>query len=860
MKNCFLLFFIIFTFSISKAASPYKWKYLGGIFHNNFSNVVLNDNNIIAGSRYGGVIISKDKGKTWQDKNSNLPFMIVNGIAESGSNLLVGIYNELDDWPQGGGTFLSSDFGKTWKNVIKNYYFESKSITVIGSKIFSSSYNQHLLVSSDYGLNWNEFVVDSNNNYDFKSLAQSEDNIYAATDRNIIYFSSDSGLNWKKLTPLPENINIMCIAANGSKLIVGTDYDSVYISGDYGKNWSTAGNLLMDKYIHSFAYCGSNIIAATDSAGLFVSYNDGKSWSQPDPTLSKLIIHDISVDGNNVCLATSNGIYLSEDEGRTWNSCNKGLGFDGPYCFTTYGTIILAGTGNGIFSTADDGNSWLPLNSGMSKKKVNNIAINGANILAAIQNEVFISKNSGLIWQKADSGLNSHNISSLSACGAVVFAGTDSSGVYSTTNNGLNWIEVNNGLSDIHINCLAVNSLFIYAGTPSGVFLSTNFGNSWKQFNNGLTNLEIRNMVVSENNIYTQTGDDILYKYSINESKWIMVNKITWFENLIEINGNKMICGNEMSYGACIISIDTGKTWIADVSYNYYDNITYFNNASGLPNYYCKINCLSLIDNLIFLGTGYGLYIMDISFLDYDFNIQGKDTVCQDEQVVYQVAQEKNAIIAWDVDNGHFVGDSTSSRVEVIWDSPDKGKITLQKSNNELEYHKAVTKNVQINYTPPTPTITMQNNTLFSGYYSYDNQWYLNGTILPGENNPVINPTQNGKYTVELSYKGCKSKMSTPFDFVINTGVDNFKNNETVEIIPNPAYDVLIIRFNQSNAKTISLKIFNYYGVQVYNYDDICQYFENEIKIDLRGFPSGVYYCQIQLNNTFTYKKFLKID
>jgi hypothetical protein len=83
------------------------------------------------------------------------------------------------------------------------------------------------------------------------------------------------------------------------------------------------------------------------------------------------------------------------------------------------------------------------------------------------------------------------------------------------------------------------------------------------------------------------------------------------------------------------------------------------------------------------------------------------------------------------------------------------------------------------------PTITLNGNQLQSSYQN-GNQWYLNDTILSGETNQFINPTQSGNYSVKYtSEEGCEI-FSNDYNHTV-LSITEHTNQGTVSIFPNPA-------------------------------------------------------------------------
>jgi photosystem II stability/assembly factor-like uncharacterized protein len=62
---------------------------------------------------------------------------------------------------------------------------------------------------------------------------------------------------------------------------------------------------------------------------------------------------------------------------------------------------------------------------------------------------------------------------------SVLFAGTDSSGIYSTSNNGDSWQRKDNGVNTISCNSISTQTSNYLAGTNNGLYVSQDNGNTW---------------------------------------------------------------------------------------------------------------------------------------------------------------------------------------------------------------------------------------------------------------------------------------------------------------------------------------------------------------------------------------------
>jgi PKD repeat protein len=106
---------------------------------------------------------------------------------------------------------------------------------------------------------------------------------------------------------------------------------------------------------------------------------------------------------------------------------------------------------------------------------------------------------------------------------------------------------------------------------------------------------------------------------------------------------------------------------------------------------------------------------------------------------------------------------------------------------------------------PPTPTIS-QNGLMLSSSASSGNQWYLNGTLLPGETNQSITVTQNGDYTVVVTDAfNCSS--TSAITQISNVGISETDLVRELKIFPNPSNGVFEVKMNLPEKADYTLEI-----------------------------------------------------
>lgn len=167
----------------------------------------------------------------------------------------------------------------------------------------------------------------------------------------------------------------------------------------------------------------------------------------------------------------------------------------------------------------------------------------------------------------------------------------------------------------------------------------------------------------------------------------------------------------------------------------------------------------------------------------------------------------------------------------------------------------------------PIPTISGTDSLLSSTAAAY--QWYYadsagnpiaiipdattqsliaEGTVLTSEDN-------TGFIIVEVSYESGCMKQSEPVEIRIATSIED-DLLQAIEVFPNPASDNLSIRFGDLADRMVGLRILTMKGEL--QKDIPVRGPSKEIELDMSGIPAGIYLLQIQVGESFLYKKIVK--
>jgi PKD repeat protein len=155
---------------------------------------------------------------------------------------------------------------------------------------------------------------------------------------------------------------------------------------------------------------------------------------------------------------------------------------------------------------------------------------------------------------------------------------------------------------------------------------------------------------------------------------------------------------------------------------------------------------------------------------------------------------------------------------------------------------------------PATPTIT-QSGLILTSSSATGNQWYLNGSIIPGATGQNYTVTANGNYTVVVTTGGCSSAASA-VTVVTGVGIGEITNNPYgLSVYPNPNDGHFTISFESTNRSDYRVEIVNAIGQLVFR-DDIKDFtgpYKKEMSVVEYG--QGVYTISLTNSKNETVKK-----
>lgn len=812
-----------------------------GLFRGSPNSLLSDGTNLFVGTFGGGVFMSNNDGENWNDISSNLGDLDVSKLAISGSNLFAGTY--------GGGMFLSTNNGISWTSINNGLTATNVlSILISGGKVFAGT-NSGLFMSSNNGSSWTAANTGLTNTYVW-SLTADGSNLFAGTDGGGVFLSTNSGANWTAVNTGLTSQRISHLYSSAGTIFAGAYYNGLFRSTNNGANWTAVNTGLPSvSDVTATQALGAYIFAGVYGAGVYRSSDGGASWVAVNTGLSNQDITSFGYKGTKLFVSALKGVYATTNDGAGWSAKRNGLLQSvSTFAFGVNGGLlnIFAGTTNGVFSSSNQGQDWNNTSNGLTNKDVRTIISKGNNLFAGtFGGGIFTSTISSGNWSPSNGGLGNLNVQCLANSGGTIFAGTDN-GPFISSNDGATWSSANSGLLN-SVTCFAFKGTTVYAGTASsGIFISTNNGTTWQALDNG-PGSSIRSIALIGDQVFAATTNGVLTSND-GVTDWHAANIGLGNLDVHQIVADGYNLFASTAGGGVFLSTDNAGTW-SDININLA---------------ILDIRALAISGNVasggkLFAGTyGNAAYSRPIA----DFKQGQRVTLSSISTKV--MGNTKFLLTAVATSGLTLAFTSINDKVSIL-----NGEVTLLKPGRatinadqpgDANFYAAprVTQTFCINPAKPTITISVPdiNALTLTSSSSAGNQWYRNGTLIPGATDQSLSVTDNSKdvsYTTIITIDGCISATSDPQISVI-TSVENSKKH--LGFYPNPVdqeFSIHLYNFQIGELVEISVldlsgrKHMSEYGVG-----------GAELLIEAGGLTRGFYLLKAAQGTTTEFYRFIK--
>src|SRR5258708_36550831 len=192
---------------------------------------------------------------------------------------------------------------------------------------------------------------------------------------------------------------------------------------------------------------------------------------------------------------------------------------------------------------------------------------------------VFVTTDGGAHWNST--GLPGNYISTLFFRDSTLWAGAYGSGIYRTTDNGKHWTGQSTGLSNKDMYGFATSGSNLFVATYGGVSLSTDNGANWKDVDSGLTHTQgVQAVAVLDTtDVFAGTAANGVYRSSDNGSHWSLPYAgRPLYVSAMAVNGSNLFVAEGVV--GVYSSTDGGSSWVTP-STNFGFNYVYALQATG---------------------------------------------------------------------------------------------------------------------------------------------------------------------------------------------------------------------------------------------------------------------------------------
>ena len=206
-----------------------------------------------------------------------------------------------------------------------------------------------------------------------------------------------------------------------------------------------------------------------------------------------------------------------------------------------------------VFASSDGGVSWKAASAGIpSSKRINALAINGQVSYAGTDEGLFVSADEGETWTRA--ALETMRVQSLLVTSDRIYAGTNA-GIFRSSDSGATWFAV---LPSLNVRALAKSGSVIFAGTDTNGVFASNVRGEWQPLGQGLpAGAQVFDLAANGRYVYAALYSKGLYRLGIE--RWEKVDGVKPLA--IVARDDVLVAGHNP--GGIQRSADGGKTWDA---------------------------------------------------------------------------------------------------------------------------------------------------------------------------------------------------------------------------------------------------------------------------------------------------------
>lgn len=636
--------------------------------------------------------------------------------------------------------------------------------------------------------------------------------------------------------------------ASGTTCYLGTD-GGIARSTDGGNSWTTINgqmNIAQSYRIGQSSTTANYVLSGHQDNG--TNLLNGTTWTEVYGGDGMDCFVDWSNNNTLVESYVEGDFNISNNGGGSWSNITNGLSGTGawvspiiqsPHVATTYYCGYQQ-----VYKSTNKGSFWTQIGTISSAGEILYLTAAPSNSLvlyAATSANLYKTINGGSTWTLISGGLptGSAQITRMAVDNTdannvfVTFSGYSATNkVFSSTDGGLNWVNISTGLPNLPVNCITYSNNSndaIYIGTDVGVYYRDGSMTSWTPFMTGLPNVVVNDFEIfyPTKKIRAATYGRGIWQSDLNIDPLAVP---TAFYSTAYSSGcvnTPLVLSDQSS------NTPTAWSWTL---------------TGASPS-------VASVKNPSITYTSTGIYTVSL----VSNNANGASSMYTN--TISIIAAPVISLSTSASCNGQPANISASGATSYAWSSGDVGanisvtpSVTTVYTCTGSVGACSSTETVIVNIDAvATPTVTQIGNVLNSSASS-GNQWYLNGSPIPGETTQSYTVTQNGFYSVWVtSAFGCQSS-SSPKQVTI-TGLENISFINSILLSPNPAKDVLYINSSIKELKKVNFTIYSVKGQLIKSGDLLLN---NKESISLSDLAPGVYEIRFNSNNASSIYKFIK--
>jgi photosystem II stability/assembly factor-like uncharacterized protein len=337
----------------------------------------------------------------------------------------------------------------------------------------------------------------------------------------LVFRSDDGGRTWEAkgegIPTTPASRSVAAVAfdpGSPDRVFVGIGGLGVFLSETGGDSWTEVGDGLDDLDIHALKADPRNpaTIYAGTRSGLYRSDDRGGTWRRTGLRHRTFSVSLASGD-STIFAGTEFGLYDSSDAGRTWRKLTEGYG--SVYCVVVHpadSQLVLLSGSSSVRISRDGGENWESAGVGGTVVSVHPTDTSrlyvGSRTGSSVPSELHVSTDGGATWAASETRLDDAIRTLVVAPGdpGVVYAGTESGGVFRSRDGGLGLVPSSQGLPGVPAWSIALDPrrrsrILVGVGSESGGILGTEDGGSTWSRNRGTSGFPTMSIAFG-------TGDD----------------------------------------------------------------------------------------------------------------------------------------------------------------------------------------------------------------------------------------------------------------------------------------------------------------------------------------------------------------